>query len=187
MKTDSLARLAGIGTIVLAGAAFLLPLVPFWPGEKVVGWLLISAGILEVAAALARSSGDRTPALLIGLATMLSGLLFILNVAVGFLAAVHIVMGWLFARVALILYRGYRAAGSARVVLWAGASADLLLALVLLLGLHISTLVVVIFGPTSELVASFALVFAASFFVSGVMILMLARDRDDRSVQVANS
>src|SRR5438477_428277 len=41
-------------------------------------------------------------------------------------------------------------------------------------GLSISTLVISIFGPTAELVASFAWILAASFVVNGLLLLEVA-------------
>ena len=51
---------------------------------------------------------------------------------------------------------------------------DFLLALLLIAGLSISTIVISIFGPTAELVASFAWVLAASFVVNGLLLLEVA-------------
>jgi hypothetical protein len=51
---------------------------------------------------------------------------------------------------------------------------DFLLGVLLIAGLSISTLVVSIFGPTPELVASFAWVLAASFVVNGMLLLEVA-------------
>jgi hypothetical protein len=60
--------------------------------------------------------------------------------------------------------------------MWTGLSAgmDFLLAVLLLTGLSIATLVVSVFGPTPELVASFAWVLAASFVVNGLLLLEIA-------------
>ena len=49
-----------------------------------------------------------------------------------------------------------------------------LLAVLLIAGLSISTIVVSVFGPTPELIASFAWVLAASFVVNGLMLLEVA-------------
>jgi hypothetical protein len=51
---------------------------------------------------------------------------------------------------------------------------DFLLAVLLVAGLSISTLVVSLFGPTEQLVASFAWVLAASFVVNGLLLLEVA-------------
>jgi hypothetical protein len=59
---------------------------------------------------------------------------------------------------------------------WTGISAgmDLLLAILLVAGLSIAAVVVSIFGPTPPLIASFAWVLAASFVVTGVLLLEVA-------------
>jgi hypothetical protein len=44
----------------------------------------------------------------------------------------------------------------------------------LIAGLSTSTIVVSLFGPTRELVASFAWILAASFVVNGLMLLEVA-------------
>ena len=60
--------------------------------------------------------------------------------------------------------------------MWTGLSAamDFLLAVLLIAGLSISTLVVSVFGPTPEMIASFAWVLAASFVVTGMLLLEVA-------------
>ena len=65
-------------------------------------------------------------------------------------------------------------AGSVR--MWTGLSAgmDFVLAVLLIAGLSISTLIVSLFGPTRELIASFAWVLAASFVVNGLLLLEVA-------------
>ena len=59
---------------------------------------------------------------------------------------------------------------------WTAFSAgmDFLLAALLIAGLSVSTIVVSVFGPTRELVASFAWILAASFVVNGLMLLEVA-------------
>ena len=51
---------------------------------------------------------------------------------------------------------------------------DFLLALLIITGLSVSTIVVSLFGPTRELVAAFAWVLAASFVVNGLLLLEVA-------------
>ena len=50
----------------------------------------------------------------------------------------------------------------------------LLLAVLLVAGLSIATIIVSLFGPTEPLVASFSWVLAASFVVNGMMLLEVA-------------
>ena len=54
------------------------------------------------------------------------------------------------------------------------AATDFALGLLLLVGLSISTLIVTLFGPTPELVASFAWILALSFVVTGMLLLEIA-------------
>jgi hypothetical protein len=60
------------------------------------------------------------------------------------------------------------------------AGMDFLLAVLLIAGLSISALVINIFGPTPQLIASFAWVLAASFVVNGLLLLEVAScERDE--------
>jgi hypothetical protein len=54
----------------------------------------------------------------------------------------------------------------------------------LIAGLSISTLVISMFGPTAELVASFAWVLAASFAVNGLLLLEVASCAKQTAVEV---
>jgi hypothetical protein len=51
---------------------------------------------------------------------------------------------------------------------------DLLLAVLLIPGLSIATIVVSLFGPTAPLLAGFAWFIAASFIMNGVLLLEVA-------------
>ena len=61
------------------------------------------------------------------------------------------------------------------------AAMDLALAVVLLMGLSIASLVVTLFGPTEPVVAGFAWIFALSFVVTGAMLLEIASCERDLS------
>jgi hypothetical protein len=54
------------------------------------------------------------------------------------------------------------------------AGMDFLLAMLLITGLSIATIVISLFGPTQPLIASFSWVLAASFFVTGSLLLEVA-------------
>jgi hypothetical protein len=54
------------------------------------------------------------------------------------------------------------------------AATDVALGLLLLVGLSISTLIVTLFGPTPEMIASFAWILAISFVVTGMLLLEIA-------------
>ena len=105
--------------------------------------------------------------------TALAGLLFLVNPD-ALLPMVTPVIAWLVVRSVILAIASRRAAGSVR--MWTGLSAgmDFLLALLLIAGLSISTSSISLFGPTSQLVASFAWVLAASFVANGLLLLEVA-------------
>ena len=59
------------------------------------------------------------------------------------------------------------------------AGMDRLLAVLLIAGLSIATLIVGIFGPTPPIIASFSWVLAASFVVTGNLLLEVASCESD--------
>ena len=109
-----------------------------------------------------------------GVVTALAGLLFVLNPETHFFPSVWPVIGWLLIRSLILVGALTETEGSVRRWTAVSAGMDFLLAVLLIAGLSISTLVVSIFGPTRELVASFAWVLAASFVVNGLMLLEVA-------------
>jgi hypothetical protein len=64
--------------------------------------------------------------------------------------------------------------GSVRRWIAISAATDVALGLLLLVGLSISTLIVTLFGPTPEMIASFAWILAISFVVTGMLLLEIA-------------
>ena len=85
-------------------------------------------------------------------------------------------------RSVILAFTTSRAHGSVRMWLGISAGTDFALGLLLLVGLSISTLIVMLFGPTPALVASFAWIFAISFGVTGGLLLEIAgceRESDD--------
>ena len=114
-----------------------------------------------------------------GAVTAFAGLLFIINPETRFFPTVAPVIAWLVIRSLILAYASRDSSGSVR--LWTGLSAgmDFFLALLLVAGLSVSTLVVSIFGPTPEMVASFAWILAASFVVNGLLLLEVANCESD--------
>ena len=101
-----------------------------------------------------------------------------------FLPTISIVTAWLLVRSVILAITSRRAHGSVRIWLGISAGTDFALGLLLLAGLSIATLIVMLFGPTPQLVASFAWVFAISFVVSGMLMLEIAsceRGSDDEA------
>jgi uncharacterized membrane protein HdeD (DUF308 family) len=165
-------RAAGIIIILLgAGAAFL-------PAGKtissdMIGGLLIAAGLIETVAGSMRREA-RPFAMAAGIVTALAGLLFIVDPETHFFPRVVPIIGWLLLRSLILVGALTETEGSVR--RWAAMSAglDFMLGVLLIAGLSIATIVISIFGPTRELIATFAWVLAASFVVNGLMLLEVA-------------
>ena len=116
----------------------------------------------------------RDLATLAGALTVLAGLLFLLNRESKFFPTVNIVIGWLLLRSIVLGVKSRRVHGSVRTWTSVAAATDLVLALVLLVGLSLSSVVVLLFGPTPAVVASFAWIVALSFVATGLLLLEVA-------------
>jgi len=165
-------RVAGVGIIMLGAAAAFLPAGKTISSDM-LGGLLIAAGLIETVGGSLRQ-GTRPFVMAAGILTALAGLLFVMNPETHLFPRVWPIIGWLFIRSLILGAATAETVGSVR--LWTAFSAgmDFLLALLLITGLSISTIVVSVFGPTPELIASFAWVLAASFAVNGLMLLQVA-------------
>ena len=138
-----------------------------------IGALLVAAGLVETVAGSLR--GEIKPyAMAAGGVTALAGLLFIINPETHFFPMVTPIIGWLVIRSLILAYAGTCLSGSVRTWVLISAGMDFLLAVLLIAGLSIATIVVSLFGPTPQLIASFAWVLAASFVVNGVLLLEVA-------------
>ena len=165
-------RVAGLAVIGLGVGAALLP-VEKGISSDMIGGLLIAAGLIEAVAGSLRR--DVKPfAMAAGGVTTLAGLLFIVNPETHFFPTVMPIVGWLILRSLILAYASTRSRGGVRT--WTGLSAgmDFLLAILLITGLSVSTIIVSLFGPTEPLVASFAWVVAASLVVNGLLLLEVA-------------
>jgi uncharacterized membrane protein HdeD (DUF308 family) len=169
-------RVAGVAIILLSAGAALLP-VGKAISPDMIGALLIAAGLIETIAGALRH-GARPYSMAAGIVTALAGLLFVTNPDTHFFPTVVPIIGWLIARSVILGIGSREATGSVRRWTAFSAGMDFLLAVLLVAGLSISTLVISIFGPTPELVASFAWVLAASFVVNGLMLLEVASCAD---------
>lgn len=169
-------RVAGIAIILLGIGAALLPAGKTIPSDM-IGGLLIAAGLIEMVAGSLRRS-VRSLAMAAGGVTALAGLLFIINPETHFFPTVTPVIAWLLIRSLILAVGSSEAGGSVRMWTALSAGMDFLLAVLLIAGLSISTIVVSVFGPTRELVASFAWVLAASFIVNGLLLLEVASCAD---------
>jgi hypothetical protein len=114
-----------------------------------------------------------------GAVTALAGLLFVMDPETHLFPRVWPIVGWLLIR-SLVMAAATAETGS-QVRLWTAFSAgmDLLLAILLIAGLSLATIVIAVFGPTRELIASFAWILAASFAVNGLTLLQVANCAED--------
>ena len=143
-----------------------------------IGALLIAAGLIEAVAGSLRRT-VRPFAMAAGGVTALAGLMFVLNPETHFFPTVVPIIAWLLLRSLILIVGSREVTGSVRRWTAISAGLDFLLAVLLTAGLSISTIIVSLFGPTPELVASFAWVLAASFVVNGLMLLEVASCAED--------
>ena len=172
-RSHRLIAACGAIIIVLSAGAALLPIIDGSAGAAVVGSLLLVAGLVEAFAGKLHRQAKGLSALA-GAATTLAGLLFVFNSVGHFSRTVVLVTGWLIVRSIILLFAGRYSSGTVRIWTLSSAAMDFLLALLLLTGLSIASLIVTLFGPTAEVVAGFAWIFALSFVVTGAMLLEIA-------------
>lgn len=168
-----LIMLAGLLIIALGLGSALLPATHGIRGTRSIGLLLCAAGLVEILAGALRQE-VKPYAMAAGGVTVLAGILFLLNPTERFFGTVTPIILWLVLRSAILAWASQHTGGSVR--MWTGLSAglDFLLAMLLIAGLSIATIVVSIFGPTPPLIASFSWVLAASFVVTGSLLLEVA-------------
>jgi len=166
--------LCGYLILLVAGAALLLPKVGASSGALVVGILLIIVGLLEFIAGFGRHAA-RWPATLAGVVTLVAGGLFLSREETRFLPNITVMTFWLLLRVVLLGLATFEGRHSA-VRRWTAVAGltDLALAVILILGLPLASIIVALFGTTSDLVASFSWVLALSFLATGAMLLQIA-------------
>ena len=165
-------RAAGLAIIALGASAALLPAADTISSDM-IGALLVAAGLVETVAGSLRRE-IKPYAMAAGGVTALAGLLFIVNPETQFFPIVTPIIGWLLIRSLILVYAGTHLGGSVRTWISISAGLDFLLAVLLIAGLSIATIVVSLFGPTPQLIASFAWVLAASFVVNGLLLLEVA-------------
>ena len=174
-----LIRGCGLAIIALGVAAALLPAAHGLPAAT-IGLLLIAAGGIEIFAGTLRKVVHLF-AVSAGIVTVLAGLLFLASPATHFLPTVWPIVGWLVLRGLILLWKSRMTGGTVRVWTRLSAAMDLLLAVLLVAGLSMAALVVGIFGPTAPLIASFSWVLAASFVVTGNLLLEVANCESDQA------
>jgi len=165
-------RVAGVAIILLSAGAVLLP-----AGKRIssdmIGALLIAAGLIEAVAGSLRRD-VRPFAMAAGAVTALAGLIFVVNHESHFFPSVALVIAWLLIRSLILAGASLESKGSVRAWTALSAGMDFLLAVLLIAGLSITTVVISLFGPTPWLIASFAWFVAASFVVNGLLLLEVA-------------
>ena len=168
-----LIRGAGWFIILLSAGAALLPLVERGHGATIMGVMLFLAGAAEIVAGTRRHETRRL-AVLAGAITAIAGLLFATEASAKFAPGLMIIAGWLILRSLVLVAAWALERGSVR--WWTGLSAltDAILAVMLIVGLSIATIVVALFGPTGDMIASFAWVLAISFVATGSLLLEVA-------------
>ena len=171
---------AGIAIILLGAGAALMPAEERISSD-VVGALLLAAGLIEVVAGALRRE-TRFFAMLAGAVTAAAGLIFLLNDGSRFFPTINVVIAWLVVRAVLLLVTSARVHGAVRRWTLIAGATDLLLGLITLVGLSLASAVVLIFGPTPVMIASFAWVLALSFAVTGVLLLQIASCERDSAL-----
>ena len=165
-------RVAGFAIIALSAGAALLPAGKTIASDM-IGGLLVAAGLIETIAGSLRREA-RPFAMAAGIVTALAGLLFIVDPETHFFPRVVPIIGWLLLRSLILLGALTETRGSVRRWTAISAGLDFLLGVLMITGLSISTIVISLFGPTQELVATFSWILAASFVVNGLMLLEVA-------------
>lgn len=166
---------AGVVIILLAAASLLLPLAHDVRTRDLIGPLLLTAGLIELGAAIVRR-GQRLGTAVAAGATVLAGLRLLVDPTANFFAVLNLIILWQIVRSAALLFASFRANG--RMADWfrLASGTDFLLAVALLTGLPVALLVVGLFGPTPQVVATFAWIFAISFVATGGMLIATSRE-----------
>lgn len=172
-KRATLTYAAGIAIMLLSAGALLLPAADRLAGSAVIGGLLLAAGMFEMFAGSLRGEVKHY-AMAAGGVTALAGLLFLIYPSVHFAPTVTLIIAWLVLRSVILIIASRRSDSSVRLWMTISAGMDFFLAVLLLFGLSISALVMNIFGPTEHIVAAFSWVLAASFVVTGSLLLEVA-------------
>lgn len=165
-----LIRAAGAAIILLAFASALLPLAQHIPGRTVVGLMLVAAGAIELAAVFARHGHRLAHGVAAG-ASLVAGLRLALDPGANFFTVLNLVILWLVVRACALFLLARRSRRQICTWVYFAAAVDFLLAVLLLGGLPVAVLIYGLFGQTSQIVATFAWILAASFVASGLLLI----------------
>jgi hypothetical protein len=163
---------AGIAIILLSAGAALLP-AEEGISSDVIGVLLLAAGLIELVAGSLRRE-TRLLAMAAGGITAAAGLLFVIDQQARFIPTVNIIIAWLVLRSIALAIASQHTGGSVRRWTLIAAATDFLLGVVLLVGLSLATIVILLFGPTPALVATFSWIIALSLVATGLLMLEIA-------------
>jgi len=168
----------GVLKILIAAAAFALPLIQARPLAESVGWMLLAGGIAEFGlgwGAHRTLLGKVT--LGSGALTICAGILFLLSGWKGLFPLTTITMIWLLLRGMISLDVGIQTGtdyGRSWFWLVLRGVTDFGLGLTLLIGLPMATLAIVLFNETREAVSVFGNLLSISFAVAGVGLVAMA-------------
>ena len=135
--------------------------------------MLIAAGLVELLAGSQRRQ-VKSLAMAAGAVTILAGILFLISPVAHIARVVNLIIGWLLIRSVILFLTAKQTSGSVRTWTIISAATDFALAAILTAGLSIGTLIVLLFGPTEQMVASFAWVLALSFVLNGLLQLEIS-------------
>ena len=166
-------RIAGFLILLLGAGAALLPLERAGPGRLVVGAMLLVAGVIELAATAARRI-HKPSAAIAGAATVLAGIRLVADPNAGFFPVLNMVILWLVVRAAALAFAASRCRPPLQGWFILTAATDFLLAVMLLAGLPVALIVAGLFGPTSEIIATFSWILAISFVATGAFLIAAA-------------
>ena len=162
-------RVAGILIILLGAGAALLPAGKTISSDM-IGGLLIAAGLIETVAGSLRRE-VRTYAMTAGGITALAGLLFIVNPETHFFPTVWPIIGWLAVRGLVLAGEAVETRGSVRIWTALSAGMDFLLAVLLITGLSISTIVISVFAQVAITTIIIAIMGRLLSFAAGLLLV----------------
>lgn len=165
---------AGVLVLLLAVGAALLPLTENNHAREMVGWLLLAAGVVELLALTGRRLHRPSAAVAAG-ATALAGARLVFGPPANFFAIMNVVILCQIVRSAALAFAAWRTEDRFQSWLIFSAAIDFLLAIGLLAGLPTTYLVVGVFGPTPQIIATFAWVLALSFVATSALLFAAAR------------
>ena len=113
---------SGVFTLLLALVAIFLPDIEWAPRGGLVGWLLLLAGVAELAFGAGRRSGLAGQASLgSGILTAITGALFVVSPFAGYFPVANLVTAWLIVR-GLWMAGSAMRVGSSTIRMWLAAT-----------------------------------------------------------------